>query len=320
MTAQEKDLFYQLFEVPDQLKAEAHHMVTEQEIALILMMQKEEISAEELPKRILESKVSTKPEVLIESAYRRSIIDKTRQGEALYYQISNLYCRFPYYAQYEADRYQKFTKAQKDKLNQWDFELYLEGNTEGVLGKKAGNWGSGKASEFMTLEESDALIDQHQDLLYRIPCNCKCMMDVTEKPRDVCLMFDSGDNTMQDRGYGTPVTPEEAKALVRQWNKAGLMQNGEPDAICNCDGESCYPLQVSRALDAQGVYPKANYAIQWKEDQCIHCGKCAKICNFGAFQKGEDKKVTFDQPKCWGCTICVPNCPKDAISLIPLQK
>lgn len=318
MTVQEKEQFYTLFEVPDQLKAEAMHMVSEQEIRLILLMQKEIIPERELVQIIKESKLSTHPEVLVQSAYRRSILQKVRDGRGLCYQVLDLYCRFPYYAQYEADRYQKFTDAQKKKLNDWDFELYLANSTQDVLEKKKGNWGSGKASEFMTLDETDTLIDQHQDFLYVIPCNCKCMMDVTDKPRDVCLMFDGGDNSMKDRGYGQPVTPEEAKDLVRKWNKQGLMQNGEPDAICNCDGQSCYPLQVSRALEAKGVYPKANYVIEWDKENCIHCGKCAKICNFQAFVQGEDRKVGFDPELCWGCTICVPNCPKNCITLRPV--
>lgn len=316
MTIQEKEQFFLLFEVPDHLKAEALKMVTEQEILLILMMKKEVLSEEKLKEEILEKKISTKPQILIASAYRRCIIDKVRVGDVLSFKITNLYCRFPYYAQFEADRYRKFTDSSKKKLNDWDFSLYIEGNRQGVLDKKAGNLSAGKSSVFMTLEETDLHIDRHEDLLYLVPCNCKTMMDVTEKPRDVCLMFDEGDNSLIDRGYGTVVTPEEAKSMVRQWNKEGLMQNGEPDAICNCDGDSCYPLQVSRAVEAQGVYPKANYSINWKIDDCIHCGKCVKLCNFHAFTQNETKKVEFDPSFCWGCTICAPNCPKNAIELI----
>ena len=110
---------------------------------------------------------------------------------------------------------------------------------------------------------------------------------------------------------------EEAKAKLKEFNKKGLMQNGEDYAICNCDGYCCYPLQMARQVGSKGMYPKSHYEIDWHEDECINCGKCTKICNFGAFQKGEDKKVSYNKELCWGCTICAPNCPKGAIHLKP---
>ena len=33
------------------------------------------------------------------------------------------------------------------------------------------------------------------------------------------------------------------------------------------------------------IYPESNWKIDWHEDECVNCGKCTKICNFGAFYK-----------------------------------
>ena len=51
-----------------------------------------------------------------------------------------------------------------------------------------------------------------------------------------------------------------------------------------------------------------------------NCGKCTKISNFGAFYKDNNRKVHYDADKCWGCTICAPNCPKHAIHLLPREQ
>lgn len=39
-----------------------------------------------------------------------------------------------------------------------------------------------------------------------------------------------------------------------------------------------------------------------------------------AFYKDDNRKVHYDVDKCWGCTICAPNCPKHAIHLLPREQ
>lgn len=94
------------------------------------------------------------------------------------------------------------------------------------------------------------------------------------------------------------------------------MQSGEDVAICNCDSYACYPIQMGRAMDAQGVYPRSHYNIVFHPEKCNDCGDCLKICNFAAFAKDENGHITHDLSKCWGCTICAPNCPQGAIELV----
>jgi len=50
------------------------------------------------------------------------------------------------------------------------------------------------------------------------------------------------------------------------------------------------------------------------ESACVNCGLCARVCIYGAAQKGEG--VHFIAPeKCVGCGLCPELCPVEAITL-----
>jgi Pyruvate/2-oxoacid:ferredoxin oxidoreductase delta subunit len=171
-------------------------------------------------------------------------------------------------------------------------------------------------NDLLSLDEAMQILEKNREFIYVLPCNCKMMMYYHDWPSNVCIRFRSGPNTEYDRGYGTLLTLEEAKDLVRDCNRRGLMQVGEGYSMCNCEGQACYPIEMARRLQTKLVFPKSHYRILWHEEKCIHCGKCTKICNFQAFLWDDDKKIHFDETKCWGCTICASNCPKKAITLL----
>ena len=50
-----------------------------------------------------------------------------------------------------------------------------------------------------------------------------------------------------------------------------------------------------------------------RENRCVGCGCCDRICAHGAPIKGEDGKYTIDHAKCVGCGRCIGECPKDAV-------
>ena len=52
-------------------------------------------------------------------------------------------------------------------------------------------------------------------------------------------------------------------------------------------------------------------------DQCVHCGDCAKICEFHAMAYLADKPVVFAD-LCHGCGGCMRVCPTDAITEVPM--
>ncbi len=55
---------------------------------------------------------------------------------------------------------------------------------------------------------------------------------------------------------------------------------------------------------------KGGVHIRWKEDSCVHCGLCAKICRKNALTQSNGI-VRIDQRKCYHCGRCVKKCPRD---------
>ena len=56
---------------------------------------------------------------------------------------------------------------------------------------------------------------------------------------------------------------------------------------------------------------KGALAVKWKEDACIQCGLCSKVCREKAISI-EDGKIQVDYDACNSCGRCVKSCPTDA--------
>ena len=56
---------------------------------------------------------------------------------------------------------------------------------------------------------------------------------------------------------------------------------------------------------------KGGMKVNWKEQDCIHCGVCEKVCRAGAITV-VDGNITVDEGKCNFCGRCVKSCPTDA--------
>lgn len=320
LTREQKNQALDIFETPVMFRQEALLMLSEQELEMILLLGKEPVHEEELKEKL---KAVTKfPETLIWSAYSRCVLNKVRdEDNRLMYQVTDFYSRYPYFAQYEFNEYSRIPRERRTMLNDWDYKVYANEFRDTVRQKMEDYDVFMHDGDFMTLEEAiDAVKDQ--EFIALVPCNCKYMMDVTDRPRNVCTQFRHGENSHWDRGHGQRVTPERMIELLKEYNKWGLMPNGNPKlegGFCNCDGASCYPIRMSKELGSRGHNPRAYWTIHWDAEKCISCGKCAKICNFQAFTAGANGKVNFDPDKCWGCTICTNNCPKGAITKTPIH-
>jgi electron transport complex protein RnfB len=53
---------------------------------------------------------------------------------------------------------------------------------------------------------------------------------------------------------------------------------------------------------------------------CVGLGHCASVCPFGAIRMNENHLPVIDEKKCTGCGICVKECPKNTLMLIPRRK
>lgn len=57
-------------------------------------------------------------------------------------------------------------------------------------------------------------------------------------------------------------------------------------------------------------------SIKIDHDLCVGCGRCVSVCPGTLISVNDENKAYIEYPKdCWGCSSCVKECAKRAISL-----
>ncbi|SKC76515.1 4Fe-4S binding protein [Maledivibacter halophilus] len=309
----------EFFDVPKEAYSCIELMLTEEEIVLIENMQDQKYTYKELLGLIEESFADLDSEDFIRMCYKRGIINKEIVNGEIIYKSADVYTRLAYFAQYESKKWKSIPKEVRKNLDDWYVRKYTENAIPRLEEIEKGTRKLIENAYFYTLEETLILIDEIDEEIYMVPCNCKSVALNCDKPKNVCIQFDRGINTEWDRGWGKSISKEKAKEIVIMANKKGLMHTSETkQAICNCDGCCCYPIRASRNIQTKGIWPKKRYDIVWNKEKCIGCGICSNICNFNAFSK-KGKTISFDENKCWGCTICKDHCPAEAITIEKIE-
>jgi Pyruvate/2-oxoacid:ferredoxin oxidoreductase delta subunit len=154
---------------------------------------------------------------------------------------------------------------------------------------------------------------RHKNYHLGIPCR-------QNAPMETCLTFGNVARSLaQHGGYTRPIDKTEAKEILEMCYGYNLVQMGEnvreqPAFMCNCCGCCCEALQAARKFSPMQPIATTNYLPKVKEEDCISCGKCSRICPILAISV-EDKKPVIDETICLGCGICARNCPGKAIQL-----
>jgi Pyruvate/2-oxoacid:ferredoxin oxidoreductase delta subunit len=137
-----------------------------------------------------------------------------------------------------------------------------------------------------------------------------------------CLHFDSLGRFCVENGLGREITKEETLDILKRAADAGLVHGisntqEKMDTICNCC--SCCCLFLESVVKMPGILPRghqpSNYTREIKEEECIGCGVCVKVCPMNALELN-DKKVSFNSERCLGCGVCVHKCRQKAIYLV----
>lgn len=183
--------------------------------------------------------------------------------------------------------------------------------------------------EALPYERVSNIIENSQSFMY-FDCICKkekgLMGKPCDKPVQVCTAFAPVPGVFDNHPFGKTMTREEAYALMKKAEEAGLVHltwNAESGHyfICNCCGCCC---GVLRSINELGIEASkvvnSHYYAKIDPDACTLCGTCAdERCQVHAIEEGEDAYHVVPE-KCIGCGLCVSTCPAEAITLIRKAK
>jgi NAD-dependent dihydropyrimidine dehydrogenase PreA subunit len=183
--------------------------------------------------------------------------------------------------------------------------------------------------EVLPYDSVSALIEKNLSFMVN-ECICKkeqaLLGNPCDRPLEVCLAMAPVPGVFDKSPIGRVLTKEEAFALLKMTEEAGLVhmtnnfQNGHI-YICNCCKCCCGPL---RSINDLGIpawdVVNSNYYARIDTDTCISCGLCAEErCQVAAISEGDDAYWVTPE-KCIGCGLCISTCPVDAISLVKKEQ
>lgn len=273
---------------------------------------------------------ATDAAAFLDAAYRRAVVDlapdepgttaanpaaaahATAPASEPRYRLGTFYSRLDVFAISEQDAWRTIPDATRAALDAWYFNAYIDSLDPDPATPPT-------QDAVLSLDETLAFIDKQDRPIYLNTCDCRSLANGCEAPRRVCLTYKSGPNTFCGRGLSDALTKEQAKDVVRQADKAGLMHTANPNGICNCCGDCCYLFRGQHRRDSLGTWPIAPHVVAYDAEKCISCGRCVKRCHFDVFalkREGKQRTLLVDTTPCVGCGLCVSVCPTHALSLV----
>ena len=132
---------------------------------------------------------------------------------------------------------------------------------------------------------------RHKNYHLGIPCKLGA-------PMETCLTFGNVARSLAEHGgYTRPIDKAEAKAILEMSYGYNLVQMGEnvrehPAFMCNCCGCCCEALEAVRRFSPMQPIATTNYLPHINRDDCVSCGKCAKVCPILAISMEENASMT----------------------------
>ena len=162
------------------------------------------------------------------------------------------------------------------------------------------------------------------DLIAIGTCYCRHFGELTgnpcTKPKDNCFSFGQQAKFMLERGFNKPVTKEEARQILDEAEKAGLVHCSSNTTesinfICNCCTCHCGIMESIKAAGSPHACADSSYVMRISEKDCIGCGDCVPRCQTEALALEGDKVVQAAE-RCIGCGLCISACPSGALQLV----
>jgi Na+-translocating ferredoxin:NAD+ oxidoreductase subunit B len=171
-------------------------------------------------------------------------------------------------------------------------------------------------------ERAEELVRRHTHFAVR---NCVCRQQRAAigkgcgKPMETCLSFDSAAQTTVFNGRGRSITLDEALAVLKQADRAGLVlqpaNSKDPPFICACCGCCCGVLRGLKLHEKPADLVSNAYIAHFDAELCIGCGACVERCQMDALSQSDDL-AALEPERCIGCGLCVSTCASGALNLV----
>lgn len=123
-----------------------------------------------------------------------------------------------------------------------------------------------------------------------------------------------------DRGIGRKISKEEAAAILKQSEEAGLvhcsLNRQEIDFLCNCCRCHCIILDTALSQPKPGFILNSGFYPTWDPELCEVCKTCIENCPASALTMGGANIPIVNMDLCIGCGVCATGCPEEAIELV----
>jgi Na+-translocating ferredoxin:NAD+ oxidoreductase subunit B len=171
--------------------------------------------------------------------------------------------------------------------------------------------------------ESAVGVIEHAQAWGVIDCMCRRQTAFVGKPCkhpvDVCMVFSPTPDTFENSTEVKALTKEEAYAVLRRADEAGLVHTVSNNQkgnwyICNCCTCSCGILRGMAEMGIANVVASSAFVNTVDETICTACGLCIDSCQFNALSLGDFAMV--NQTRCVGCGVCINACQDRALILV----
>jgi Na+-translocating ferredoxin:NAD+ oxidoreductase subunit B len=177
-------------------------------------------------------------------------------------------------------------------------------------------------TEVTTYERAETILRSKSVIAVQ---NCICRQELSlldqpcGKPFETCMSFDNAAKSSIALGRGRPISLEEAFAILKQAQEAGLVlqpaNSQNPIFMCACCDCCCGVLrQIKGESNPADLVMNAFIAV-YDQAQCIECAACVAICPMDALVETPAGEINFEPMRCIGCGLCTSRCPTGALSL-----
>jgi NAD-dependent dihydropyrimidine dehydrogenase PreA subunit len=178
-------------------------------------------------------------------------------------------------------------------------------------------------SQVLAYEDASRIVESAR-VLAVTKCPCRMIMRRCDKPLEVCLQMNRGAEYAIKRGTGRRIEAEEAKAILRRAEEAGLVHLTENKAgtgtvICNCCNCCCVGLPYARSAETNSILVPSRYRAVVDADTCTGCGACVDDCPMEAIFCDGNDIAAVSAEACIGCGLCARLCAPGAIRLTAVR-